>query len=602
MAVQEVLKRNPGRFLLMFVLGFLSGAFGGLGIGAIIPLFAMVSDKAPEELNVVTKVVQGFFSFLHVPFTMVYLVVFIALLFIAKALIQFVAKYVNIRTTAEYEERIRRDLFTKTFRAEWPYLMGQRSGYLERIMVNDVANGTSIILRANDLILLCTSLLVYLSVALSISVRVTLFTIFFGGGLFLAFRPFLAKTRRLAQKTALTEKETTHHIAETLSGAKLVKAFGVEDSIIKKGREYFQTLRETKIRSGFYQYFLGQAYEPVGFVFIVILFVFFRRMPGFDLVSFVAVIYLVEKAFLYMQSIQGNLYTINDAAPYLQAFLDYRLVTEGRREGNDGSEPFSFSRKLAFDKLVFSYGEDRQILSGVSFQVKKGEMVGFVGSSGAGKTTIVDLLLRLFKPSSGKILMDGKPITEINLYDWRKNIRYVSQDIFLLNDTIENNIRFFDENISSDDITRAAKMANIHDFIVPLPEGYKTIVGERGVTLSGGERQRVALARALIRNPQILILDEATSSLDTKSEALVQKAIENLRGKTTVIIIAHRLSTVMNCDKLMVLEGGKIVEQGLPKELLKNVGSSFYKMYNIQNRPNSKMDYENEKNKNDQKK
>ena len=208
-------------------------------------------------------------------------------------------------------------------------------------------------------------------------------------------------------------------------------------------------------------------------------------------------------------------------------------------------------------------------------------MVGFIGPSGAGKTTIFDLLLRLLRPTEGKILVDGKNIHSIDIPDWRKNLSYVSQDVFLLNDTIFNNIKFFDDSVTKEDVFRAAKLAQIYDFINTLPDKFDTTVGERGVLLSAGQRQRVALARALARKPKVLLLDEATSSLDNESEQRIQTAIENLKGGMTILVIAHRLSTVLNSDKLFVVEKGKIVEEGNPRTLLKEKETYFHKMYNL---------------------
>jgi ATP-binding cassette subfamily B protein len=208
-------------------------------------------------------------------------------------------------------------------------------------------------------------------------------------------------------------------------------------------------------------------------------------------------------------------------------------------------------------------------------------MIGLIGPSGVGKTTIVDLILRLFPLGSGKILMDGKSISRIDIKQWRKNIGYIPQDIFLMNDTIANNIRFYDNAISDEEIKQAAKKANIYDFIQTLPKKFSAVVGERGIFLSAGQRQRIVIARILARNPEFLILDEATSALDNESEIRIQKIIENLKGKITVLVIAHRLSTVINCDKLLILEKGKILEQGVPSELLKDKNSYFYKIYNI---------------------
>jgi ABC-type multidrug transport system fused ATPase/permease subunit len=215
--------------------------------------------------------------------------------------------------------------------------------------------------------------------------------------------------------------------------------------------------------------------------------------------------------------------------------------------------------------------------------VKKGEMLCIVGRSGAGKTTIVDLLLRLLQPEDGKILVDGIDIAEIDIRDWRKNIGYISQDTFVINGTIEENIRFYDERVSNEDIINAAKEAQIYDFIQNQPNQLKAEVGERGGMISGGEKQRLALARQLARKTKILIMDEATNALDNRSEVLIQGSIEALKGKMTIFIIAHRLSTLIKGDRVIFLQDGSIKEQGAPKELLKNKESYFYRLYNTRN-------------------
>ena len=185
--------------------------------------------------------------------------------------------------------------------------------------------------------------------------------------------------------------------------------------------------------------------------------------------------------------------------------------------------------------------------------MRKGEFLGLIGPSGAGKTTIVDLLLRLLKPGHGSILLDGVDISGIDMKAWRTNVGYVSQDIFLFNESIADNIRFYSSSISDNAIEEAAKLANIHEFVMELPDKYQTVVGERGIRLSGGQRQRIALARVLARRPQILILDEATSALDNESEIKIQESIQKLKGKITILVIAHRLSTILNTDRLISL-------------------------------------------------
>lgn len=227
---------------------------------------------------------------------------------------------------------------------------------------------------------------------------------------------------------------------------------------------------------------------------------------------------------------------------------------------------------LEFKDVVFSYPSRKEIvvLNGVSFEAAKGEKVAIIGPSGAGKSTIAGLILRFYETQSGSLLFDGKPSTDYSLTDIRNQVAIVPQDVLLFGGTIRENIAYGRLNASNEEIETAAKRANAHDFISSFPEGYETLVGERGVKLSGGQRQRVAIARALLKDPAILILDEATSSLDSESERLVQEALEELMKNRTSIIIAHRLSTIREADKIIVLEKGKVIESGKHSELMQN--------------------------------
>ena len=237
--------------------------------------------------------------------------------------------------------------------------------------------------------------------------------------------------------------------------------------------------------------------------------------------------------------------------------------------------------KVEFKNISFSYKKDRQILNGINFIAQAGEKIAIVGGSGEGKTTLADLISLYFIPTKGKILIDGENTQELNLSFLRKIIAYVPQEIILFNDTVKNNIRYGKPNASKKEIIAAVKAANADQFIETFPKKYEQIVGERGIKLSTGQKQRLAIARALIRDPKILILDEATSSLDVQSEKLVQEALEKLVKGRTTFIIAHRLSTVRNADKILVLEKGKIIEQGNHETLIKKKGA-YYKFYSLQ--------------------
>ena len=293
-------------------------------------------------------------------------------------------------------------------------------------------------------------------------------------------------------------------------------------------------------------------------------------------------VYALNKVFGSIQSAQMNLHIITVQTAHVASIARYEGEARQSAEENLPGLPFSFARSLSFERVSFSYAAARRpALQEVSFSIPRGSMVGLIGPSGGGKTTVVDLLLLLIAPSGGAIRLDEAALSRMNLRSWRAHVGYVSQDVFLLNDTIENNIRFYNDALTEEDLRVAAQTANILDFIERQPLGWQTLVGERGNRLSGGERQRVALARALARKPEVLILDEATSALDHESEELIRESIAKLRGKTTLVVVAHRLSTIAAADLLVVLDAGRVKETGRPQELLKDRESYFSRVYHL---------------------
>ena len=286
---------------------------------------------------------------------------------------------------------------------------------------------------------------------------------------------------------------------------------------------------------------------------------------------------------------------INPAKQFLQGFFNIQkgLAAYERidkilqadisiREVENPKSITELTTGVEYKNVTFAYGE-RPVLKNVSVKIDKGKTVALVGQSGSGKSTFVDLLPRFYDVIGGEILIDGKDIRELKLYDLRGLMGNVNQDAILFNDTIYNNITFGVENATEEEVINAAKVANAHDFILEAENGYQTVVGDRGSKLSGGQRQRISIARAVLKNPPILILDEATSALDTESELLVQQAIENLMSNRTSIIIAHRLSTIRNADTICVFDNGEVVETGTHEELIKKEGI-YHKLHNLQMR------------------
>lgn len=585
--IRAAFGRYKSKFILITVLGFFSGLLEGIGITVVIPLFSvMTSQKIGADF--ISSAIRNFFNFLNIPLTPIWLLFLIVILFSLKGFVQFITRYINAQAVAEFGKNTREELLKSMLQSKWPHLLNQKSGYLEGILLYDVERSANILNLLSNSILILTGFMMYAFVAFNISAPITALTVIFGISMFFFIKPIFYRAKQLAQETAKAQKDLSHHASENFLGIKIIKASGSENQVFQKGKNNFSRIEKAMIKTAFYRQFSIALIEPLTFILIAAIFIFSYRSPAFNLASFVVVMYLIQKMFNFVKDFQSQVQSLNEAFPYLKTVLDYKLTVSGNQEVDRGTENFKFENFIEFKNVNFFYKTSKEILSNLNFTIKKGGIIGLIGESGSGKTTITDLLLRLFKPISGEILIDQKNINSIKLSGWRKNISYVPQDIFLLNDTIENNIKFYDDSVSEKNIIEAAKIANIYDFVQELPEKFKTIVGERGVKLSGGQRQRIVLARALARKPEILILDEATSAIDTESEALIQNSINNLRGKMTIFVVAHRLSTILNSDRLLILEDGKIIEEGNPKELLQSKDSHFYKIYNIEGKTNNK--------------
>lgn len=569
------------KIAILAFLSFLGSILEGVGINSIIPLFSFMSKDKNLGTDAISHVIEKFFNYFNLNYTLESLLIFIVVLFIIKAVVIFINGYITAETNTSYVKNTNNELFKLTLAADWPYLSKQKIGYLDQVLITDISNSSAFLSLVIASILIVANLLIYLLISFNISVTVASFTFLLGAVVIFVFKPFFSKNKILSSQIAKMNKVMAHYINENMLGIKTIKASGVEEEIGNHGGEYFDKVRSLNRRMALVRNLTNSMLQPIGLIFIIIIFAFFYKMTSFNFASFAVIVYAINKVFAYIQLAQVQLHGAGAFIPYVASVVAYREDVCKHTEKIGSGVPFKFENRIEFKKVNFSYNSSREIVSDLNFYIKKGEMVGLIGPSGAGKTTVVDLLLRLFNPTSGEILLDDCTASIISIKDWREHIGYVSQDMFMINDTIENNIKFFNDKMTDEEMVAAAKMANIYEFIQKQPERFSTMVGERGVALSGGEKQRVVLARVLARKPEILVLDEATSALDNESEVLIQKSIEGLKGGVTVLAIAHRLSTVMSADRLIILENGMITEQGKPEELLKERDSYFFKTYNV---------------------
>ncbi len=412
----------------------------------------------------------------------------------------------------------------------------------------------------------------------------------------LLFVPFIIFSAvRIGRRVRSTTRRGQDQLAdvqnilhETITGNRIVKAFGMESWEVARFRSAAQRLFRANLRSVAAAAISSPLMDTFGAVAIALLLLLGRSRIAhneFTLGAFVtfvaAVIGLynpVRKFAVFNNSFQQAL----GASSQLFKFMD----TEDVVAEKPGAKPLPrFAEGIRFDGVCFAYeddGEDaREILRTINLEVRRGEVLAIVGSSGAGKSTLVHLIPRFFDVTAGSILIDGHDVRDVTLSSLRAQVGIVTQETVLFNDTVRNNIAYGQPHVAQKDVEAAARAALAHDFIMALPAGYDTVIGERGVRLSGGERQRLAIARALLKNAPILILDEATSALDSESESLVQAALHNLMSGRTVFVIAHRLSTVRRADRIVVIENGTIADIGAHEELMTKLGT-YRRLYELQ--------------------
>jgi len=379
--------------------------------------------------------------------------------------------------------------------------------------------------------------------------------------------------------------ELTSLLEETVTGIRVVKAFGMEEYERSRFRRFTGDFLEHQLRVfrvnalSFPIMELLAGFGIAGVLFYGGLRVASGETTAGTLVSFLAAVIMLYEPVKRLSRANNDIQQGLAAGERVFEVVDEPIDVQ---DSADALEAQPFSESICFDQIGLQYaGTERSVLDDVSFSVAAGEIVALVGRSGAGKTSLVNLVPRFMDVSDGRVLIDGVDVRALSQQSLRSQIALVTQDIILFNDTVLNNIAYGHDQIDRERVEEIAKAANAHEFIIKLPQGYDTMVGERGVILSGGQRQRLSLARALLKDAPVLILDEATSALDTESERLVQQAIERLMQGRTVIVIAHRLSTIRNANRIVVLEGGSIAQMGCHDELLE-AGGLYAELYHLQ--------------------
>ena len=515
------------------------------------------------------------------------LVVLLVVGLLLKNVMSYASTQISVRAQEGLVRDLRSRLFSHLLTLEIDFFQRTRAGQLISAMITEV-DQTKTVITASLLslfqnLVVVTTTLVILS---QISIRLTLLTLAFVPLLVLGLQILLRRLRSHAQARARERGEITSTVAERLGAIRLIRSYGEEVREASRFGAQAERYRKRVIRTQRFSSLTSPLTEIFS-GFLVILIIWAGTKPELvglsaplapeAIIVFLMAALKLSSPLKTIASFPASMAVTLASAERIFEFLD-QPATEIE---HPGEEPARFEREIVFDRVSFRYGAGDLVLSDVSFRLPRGKVVALVGPSGAGKTTAADLLPRFHDPTGGQILMDGVPLTRLSRRSVRALMGVVSQDTVLLNDTVLANIAYGSPGASREQVEAAARAANAAGFIATLPNGYDTVLGERGTRLSGGQRQRIAIARALLRDPPILILDEATSALDTESERLVQQAIDRLMQHRTVLVIAHRLATVRDADEIVVLEAGRLAERGTHEELLRT-GGLYRRLYDMQ--------------------
>ena len=577
----KIIKSNLISFVIVLLLMIASSAIQSTAVFSFIPLVDILINQDPINQSGVTRFFGDIFIRYGLPVSVFSFGILFLVITFLKSLFLLFENYIRSKLILKIVKDLTIDQFNAFLNTSWRFYSDKDFGLISNTMTKETEKVTIGFESIAALIAGALTILFYISVLFFFSAQLTFMVIILACLILLPISLISDKfVYQIRREHTAASNFLQSSILNSLNAIKLIIGYNKRKETATLIVPAIETVANTSVKFTVIRFFFTLINEPLVIILALATILLGQGYLNVPVAELIVFLFIVNRTAVLASTLIANNNGFVASIPSFEQIYELKNEALLRQESQNPTIIQHFHDSVSISNLDFSYGE-QQTLKNISISIKKGKMTAIVGPSGSGKSTLIDILMGYYQIKDGSISIDGTAFEKINLNSWRNLIGYIPQQPFLFNASIRNNILWANNAITNEDVISACKLAHVHDFVMEMKDGYETIVGERGMKLSGGQAQRICLARAIASQPEVLILDEATSSLDSNSESLIQKSIESLKGDITIISVAHRLSTIVNSNHIYFLEEGCLIEDGTFEDLMMKKGK-FYTAAKLQ--------------------
>ena len=559
--LRSLYQYNKARLPIALGLLFAAGLTEGIGLILLLPLLASTGlESGAISNNPISTLINNSFAAIGISPGLLPLLVIFLLLILGRSVLSYYRDTYLHKMQLEFVDALGAKLHESFGKARWSFLMQQRSSDFSHILTKDVFRvgiGTQLLLQAIVSLSLVSA---YLLTSFYLSPYLTFLVVLAGAFLLWLLSGYRKRALKLGKEQTVSGQAVFASVNEFLGGIKLVKSYNAESHYLRYFKQAAESQRSKQLAFRRNSSFAQQSFQLGSAVLLCLFFYCAIELFKTPMSQLLVLSLIFVRLMPLLSGLQRNYEQIMHMLPAYAAVSELKQACEAEAEvGIDASEPLNLQRSIQLREMSFAYKEDGRVFDRVNVTIPAHQTTAIIGASGEGKSTLADILAGLMLPDAGEVLIDSSPLSEQNLLNWRNQVAYVPQDVFLFHDTLRANMLWVNPQADDETLWEVLELAAAKPFASKLPRGLDTVIGERGIRLSGGERQRIALARALLRKPDLLILDEATSALDNENEQKIRDSLNRLHGKMTIVLIAHRMTTVASADQVLRVKDGQVM-------------------------------------------